>query len=149
MQPAAKHTMSLPAPIERVWQAITDPKEIQQWFSPTTPWAVTTLQPGGKIYAIGYESEAGVIQRVEAPHTFEYRWDSMPPADPLTTVTTYELREDGENTRVTFTETVSSDTIPEAERQKRITDTEDGYKKAFKNLEAYLTRQDLPFPEGL
>ena len=114
MQEDIKRNIWINAPRERVWQAITDPKLIQQWFSPGTPWALTEPVVGGKVYAIGYESQAGIIQVIDPPRQFTYRWDSQPPDSPLTTISTYILDEENGGTRVTFTETLSGDLLEEA-----------------------------------
>lgn len=43
------------APIQRVWQAWTDPKQIQQWWGPsgvTIPTCEWDPQPGGKLHIV-------------------------------------------------------------------------------------------------
>lgn len=44
---------TLDAPIEKVWQAWTNPENLQQWFCPlpwTVPVAEMDLRPGGRFY---------------------------------------------------------------------------------------------------
>lgn len=145
---AVARRLWIDAPPERVWKALTDPVQIQRWFSPTTPWELTSLEVGGKLYAVGYESQAGVIEIIDPPRQFGYRWTSEPPELPLTTLTTYLLEVSKGGTLVSLTETVS-ETLPEDARQRRIEDTGKGYKMALKNLKAYLEGTALPFPDGL
>src|SRR5690349_19903466 len=40
------------APRERVWRAITDPKQIGQWFAPDTVWGGTGLEVGGRVFVV-------------------------------------------------------------------------------------------------
>ena len=148
MTRAVHRTIHIDQPPERVWQAVVDPALIQNWFSPGTPWQRTELAPGGRLFAVGYESMAAVIEAVEAPSTFCFRWDAPAPAPQLTTRSTYRLQADGGGTRLTFTETIEGDLSPEAHEQ-RVAATEDGYAHAFENLKAWLEGRALPHPEGL
>jgi uncharacterized protein YndB with AHSA1/START domain len=52
---AVERSIWIAAPRERVWRAITDPKQMQKWFSPTTPWELTAFEVGGRYYV--YDSE--------------------------------------------------------------------------------------------
>jgi uncharacterized protein YndB with AHSA1/START domain len=145
---ALERIIWIAAPRERVWRAITDPVQIQQWFSPPTPWEMTTPDVGGKVYAVGYESQAGIIEVIDAPRQFSYRWDMPDSHPPLTTMTTYSLEEENGGTRVTLTE-VMSETTPVEIRQKRMNESGGGWVMALENLKAYLEGKDLPYPEGL
>lgn len=143
-----ERTLWIAAPRERVWQAITDPAQIEQWFSPGTPWELTALETGGKLYVRGYEAQAVTIVTVDPPRQFTYRLESQPPDLPVTTVTTYRLEEENGGTRLNFTEMIA-ETLPEAARQRRIEDYSKGYQMMLDNLHAYVEGRDLPYPEGL
>ncbi|HEU5103014.1 MAG TPA: SRPBCC domain-containing protein [Roseiflexaceae bacterium] len=43
---------------ERVWQAVTDPKQIQQWYSPTTAWELSALEVGRRLFVCDPETGA-------------------------------------------------------------------------------------------
>lgn len=131
---------------ERVWQAVTDPAQIQQWFSPTIPWKVSALGIGGKIYAEGYESQMGIIEVLDAPRAFGYRWTSAD--EPITTLTTFTLDEENGGTRVTISETMSGD-LSDAAIRARLGGNENGWQIALENIQAYLEGKPLPFPNGL
>lgn len=130
------------APRERVWQAITQPDQIQQWFSPGTPWVVTALEAGGKLYAVGYESQTGIIEVIDPPQRFSYRYELLSAGTLLSFVTTYTLDEENNGTRVTITET-GVEAPTEGQGSGR------GWGMALDNLKAYLEGNALPFPEGL
>ena len=146
--PAIERSIWIAASRERVWQAITDPKQLQQWFSPNTPWELSALEVGGKMYAQGYESTGSIIEVVDPPHEFMLRQDSQPPADPLTIKLRYVLEEEDGGTRMDFSQYIIGK-LDEAARQSMISDFSGGWKMAYDNLKAYIEGQPLPFPEGL
>src|SRR5262249_22152466 len=48
---AVERSIWIHAPRERVWTALTDPVQVEQWFSPGTSWTLTGLQVGGKLFS--------------------------------------------------------------------------------------------------
>ena len=144
--PAIERSVWIAAPRERVLQALTDPKEIQQWSSPNTPWEMSALEVGGKMYAVGYEAQASIIDVVDPPHEFTVRQES--PEPPLTIILRYMLEEENGGTRMDFSQFFIGE-LDEATRQSMISDYSGGWKMAYDNLKAYIVGQPLPFPEGL
>ncbi|HEY2708460.1 MAG TPA: SRPBCC domain-containing protein [Caulobacteraceae bacterium] len=59
---------TFPHPIERVWRAITEAKELARWFIPTTKW---DFQEGGA-YRFHDDDFAGVILAIEAPRFIRF-----------------------------------------------------------------------------
>lgn len=61
------------APVERVWQVITDPAYVTQWFGDR---AEIDLRPGGRAMFgwTEYGNGAAVVERVEPPREFAFRW---------------------------------------------------------------------------
>jgi len=98
----------LAASPERVWVAITDPKELKQWYM-----SETTIDPrlGGKIESISGPSRfqaSGAILAWEPPHVFEYEWNVAPRAElpqGEQAVVRYELaaKDGGTHLTMTFT----------------------------------------------
>lgn len=134
------------APRERVWQALTDPQQFQQWFSPSTPWAQSALEVGGKRYAAGYEAQASIIQVVDPPREFTIRQES--PEPPLTITMRYVLEEENGGTRLNFSQTFAG-ALDKAARQSMVNDYNGGWDLLFENLKAYSEGRALPFTEGL
>ena len=97
MQDIIERDITLKAPIDRVWAAITDYREFGTWFrvvldGPFALGLVTT----GKIAEPGYEGLGFWAVTVEmAPWRFGFDW----PADPAMTP---DQRGPGKTTRVTF-----------------------------------------------
>lgn len=94
-------TIEIRAPRERVWAAITDPGELERWFPDR---AEVDLRVGG---AMRLTWDAGadeaVIDVLDPPSTFTFRWRPAGTDRPYTTVT-FRLSEDGDRTTVTLTE---------------------------------------------
>lgn len=91
------------APIERVWQAWTDPKELTQWYAPknmSTPVAEVDLRVGGE-YRItmsgetGEHTTVGTFSVVEKPTKLVFSWGWGEGSETPTTVTV-ELTDIGE-----------------------------------------------------
>ena len=81
---------TLPFPIEMVWDAITNPVKMAQWFTDV----VMDFVPEGKMI-IRFRDEAktesfGKILRIEPPHVFEYSWEEE--------LATWKLVAEGEST---------------------------------------------------
>lgn len=65
----------LNADIETVWDAITNPEKLSQWFGDLA--TIDTLAEGESI-TFGWDNDIckGVIQTVDKPHVFAFRWQS-------------------------------------------------------------------------
>ena|ERR1051326_2340305 len=64
--------MTLTAPVERVWAALTDPKELVKWFG---DGAEVDLRPGGAmLLSFGHDRVPAVVEAVEPMRRFAYWW---------------------------------------------------------------------------
>ena len=61
---ALERSIWIAAPRERVWRAITDPAQTQQWFSPPTPWAMDKLDVG-RCLLVGGQFRGTLISRTQ------------------------------------------------------------------------------------
>ena len=134
----------------RVWQAITDPKQIQKWFSPTTAWGLSALEVGGRLYVLDAESEAEthvqVIEVVDPPYQFATRALSES-LEKLEEVTTYTLAEEKGGTRLTLTHSgyeVKTDEM----RHQSMEQNAFGFGMMLENLQAYIEGASPPYPWG-
>jgi uncharacterized protein YndB with AHSA1/START domain/DNA-binding transcriptional ArsR family regulator len=101
------HKIVIAAPIERVWQAITDEAESASWYYGTG--VVSTWEAGAPYeyrFPDGRVAIAGTVQRSEPPTllvmTFSARWSDEVAVDAPTRVT-FELSADGKLTTVVLT----------------------------------------------
>jgi uncharacterized protein YndB with AHSA1/START domain len=99
------------APIERVWQAWTEPQALSAWFGPGEERSVTKadldVRPGGA-YSIAFKTPdgeqhgvSGVYEEVIAPTflSFTWAWQSTPERVSFVRV---ELQPDGLGTKMVF-----------------------------------------------
>ena len=124
------------APRERVWQAVTDPAQIAQWFAPGTSFS----QNGNKISVrIGEtDMEVAVIELVDPPRQITTR--NLPG---MSITTTYTLEEENGGTRFTVTET-GFESLSEDARKERLDQDDKGWEMALENLKAFLEGRSLP-----
>jgi uncharacterized protein YndB with AHSA1/START domain len=94
-RPTVRVERRYPHPIDKVWQAVTTPEHLVQWFpSPVD----LDLRPGGPMRFPAFEggpSVAGIVEAVEAPRLLTFRWGG----DRLT----FELAPDGDATTFVLT----------------------------------------------
>ena len=90
-------TVTMHAPIERVWTALTEPKSISAWMGGQVQ---SDLRVGGK-YAYFDGETTGQYTLVEAPQRLEYSWrQSSWTSDWSDSIVRWSLRQIGENTEV-------------------------------------------------
>ncbi|HEY0312574.1 MAG TPA: SRPBCC family protein [Allosphingosinicella sp.] len=139
-------SIEIAAPLDRVWQALTDHEEFGTWFrvkldQPFAPGAAST----GQMTVPGYEhiSWNATVERMEAPSLFSYRWHpyALDPeidysAEPRTLVE-FRLEPAGSGTRLTVTETgfeaLPAHRLPDALRMN-----ERGWAAQVQNVKAYV-----------
>ena len=130
--------MTLTAPIQRVWQAITDPQEVSEWFGVQ---AEIDLRPGGRI-VFGW-AEGRFLARVEevAPPTrFAHRWclarDTEVDAGP-TTLVTFSLEPSNGGTRLRLVESGFA-SLPGEVRDKHLSENTEGWAEELGELAKYI-----------
>jgi uncharacterized protein YndB with AHSA1/START domain len=139
-------SIDIAAPIERVWQALTDHEEFGSWFrvkldGPFAPGQVST----GHITHPGYEHVRwnATIERMDAPNLFSYRWHPYaidPDVDysgEPTTLVEFRLEPTATGTRLTVTET-GFDAIPAHRRSDALRMNDSGWAQQVKNVKAHV-----------
>ena len=140
-----RREIELPHKRARVWQAITDPAQVAQWFGDQVQYE---LQPGAHMYMAWEEFGAvsGRIEIVEPPTRFAFRWraSGIPESEPMTahnsTLVTYYLEEIPAGTRLTVSETGFA-TLPPALRAAALRENNQGWDVELTELQAYLVEQ--------
>jgi serine/threonine protein kinase len=106
-------SQTIPAPIEKVFDAWTRPAVMANWFAPTddftTPVAEVDLRVGGK-YCVGMQPKgstevllhSGQYCRIEEPGLLSFTWNLGHAPDAPETQVTVELRPNGQLTDLTL-----------------------------------------------
>jgi uncharacterized protein YndB with AHSA1/START domain len=125
------------APRERVWTALTRPEELLRWFP--TQRAEIDLRPGGSVLFEWEEDTAeAVVDVVEPPGRFVFRWRPMGLDRPYTTVSfTLEAISDGIGTRVVLVESGFA-SLPDQIRQQSQAGNDEGWAEELDELKEYL-----------
>lgn len=140
---SVSRTISIEAPVDKVWAAITEPEHIARWHA--TAATLSSLEPGGT-GAWAFEGEGAIPIRVEAvdpPHSITYRWGpkAAPHLDPaVSTVFTFTLENVDGGTRLTVVET-GFETL--ADPQAGLADNQDGWTVQLDALVTYVTASEV------
>ena len=108
MTDAITHEIVIDAPIEHVWNLLTQPEHVARWYA--FDGADIDLRPGGRL-AFRWKEHGeyrGRVERVDKPHTFAFRFVGLvPDQDPNahnSTLVEFTLRERGGSTVVRVVE---------------------------------------------
>jgi uncharacterized protein YndB with AHSA1/START domain len=146
---AVERSIWIAASRERVWRAITDPAQIEKWFSPGTAWALSALEVGGRLFVpnteTGEEMYTQVIETIEPPSRFVTR--SVAEESKVSDMTTYALKEESGGTRLTLTYTVYEQT-PDESSWATLEQHAFGFGMMLENLRASVEGTSLPYPGG-
>jgi uncharacterized protein YndB with AHSA1/START domain len=136
----------LDAPRSRVWRAITNVKEFNEWFgvaleSPFVAGASTS----GHFAFKGYEHLVATVwvEKIEPQHYFSFRWHpdatdaTMDYSKEPTTLVEFKLQDVDEGTELTIIES-GFDAIPESRRAKAFAGNASGWEQQTKRIAAYL-----------
>lgn len=146
---AVERSIWIAAPCERVWQAITDPAQIEGWFSPGTAWRMTALEVGGRLFVpeadTGAELHAQVITVVDPPRRLVLRSERDAAGSFEDTI--YTLRDERGGTRLTITNT-GYEWVPTDGRWAAMEQNAIGFGMMLENLQAVSEGRPVPYPGG-
>jgi len=147
IQDAVERQLVIPVARQRVWDAITNPVQIAQWFCQD---AALTLEPGAPIL-FTWEQHGSTRGRVEAgepPARFAFRWVPIADPDPSipfdqtpSTLVEFFLEETPEGTRLTVRESGFSN-LPEADRERALRDNTEGWIEETTHLLDFLVAEE-------
>jgi uncharacterized protein YndB with AHSA1/START domain len=136
---AIERELVLPAPPEKVWEALTDPAQVSRWFGVE---AEIDLRPGGPI-VFGWPEHGrfhGVVDEVVLASVFSYRWcldrDTPVDAGPTTKVR-FTLEAAPEGTRLRLVESGFA-SLPDGVRDRHLVDNTQGWEEELGELSRYL-----------
>lgn len=146
---AVERSIWIAASRERVWRAVTDPAQIEQWFSPGISWTLTALEVGGRLFvpdpATGAEQYTQVITVVEPPCRLAMR--TVPEPSGSVEVTTYTLAEEDDGTRLTIVHAGYA-LLPADARWNAMEQNSAGFGMMLENVRAVVEGLPLPYPGG-
>ena len=141
-------SVDLKAPIDRVWQAVSDPVQFGEWFRVAIETPFVAGQPAtGFILHKGMEHVRWTVTvtAIEPPHRFAFTWHPYavdPDVDYSTeepTTVEFRLEPHGQGTRLTVTES-GFDKVPEARRATALRMNTGGWEAQVENIRAYVDR---------
>jgi uncharacterized protein YndB with AHSA1/START domain len=92
--------VEVPAPPDEVWEALTDPERLEEWFATDVELDVRTGGLGVFRWGNG-ETRTAVVEEVDPPRRFGFRWTDVDEAE---SEVLFELEETSEGTKVTVRE---------------------------------------------
>jgi uncharacterized protein YndB with AHSA1/START domain len=132
------------APLETVWAIVTDPEHVGSWFSDA---ADIDLRPGGAA-TLTWEKHGVArarVERVEAPHSFSFRWARPPAGEPRegnSTLVEFALSPEGEGTRLRVVESGFQELEgTEEEKARYAEENTRGWKLELGELREYASKQ--------
>jgi uncharacterized protein YndB with AHSA1/START domain len=137
-----ERTLFLPVPVERVWQAISTPEGLSNWFSNRASF---TQEPGSPLQFEWqeYGTTDGCIERIEPPTLFAYRWRAhgASKTEPLqtenSTLVTFSLEDVEGGTQLTVVETGFTG-LNTAARKANYQENVNGWRVELQELADYL-----------
>jgi len=125
---------------ERVWRLLTDAAHVSGWFGDA---AAIDLRPGGRAVFTWakFGDHRAVVERVEPPAVFSYRWARRTGADPApgnATVAEFTLLADGARTVLRVVETgFASLDGSEQDRARAVSENLAGWRNELAELRGY------------
>ncbi len=139
--------LELPHPQQKVWQAITTPEGLNQWFGNRV---TMTLEEGSPILFEWdeYGQAGGVIQTVDPMTRFAYRWrangvpENVAMNGTNSTLVTFELTPTATGTKLRVLETGFASLDPSL-RERAFRENSSGWASELEELVAYLSGQPV------
>lgn len=159
----------LHAPTSRVWRTLADAREFGKWFGVTLTGEFSVGKTITGTFSetldedamIRQQKELGVepsgvnipdndtvfctVERVEPERYFSFRWipyaidAEADPQNEHTTLVEFQLEAEGDDTRLTITESGFSQ-IPEHRRKRAFRMNDNGWTQQIKNIKGYVER---------
>jgi len=138
---AVERSVLIDASPQAVWEAITDPKHLEQWYAPGCPWEIPALQEGAtiKFHNTDTDIQLATIEVLTPLREFTLRWQLDPMHPGLTLSNTFLLEPENDSTRVTVSQ-AGYESLPEDMRQEQVEQDGEAYTAIVESLKHYLER---------
>jgi uncharacterized protein YndB with AHSA1/START domain len=136
-QPEVRQRIWIDASPERVWKAITDLQQLEQWYAPGCRWDFPSAQVGETVNFYNTDTDIlkAVIETVDAPTLLRLDWGPDAEYPAFSQVTDYRLEPENGGTRITMSE-VGYDVLLDDVRQERIDTGNTAYEGSLATLKA-------------
>jgi uncharacterized protein YndB with AHSA1/START domain len=131
------------APLEVVWAVVTEPEHVGGWFGDS---AEIDLRPGGEAVLTWekHGSALAVVEKVEPPHTFSFRWArplGAVPGEGNSTLVEFSLSAEGDSTRLRVVESgFPALDGSESEKATYAEENTQGWKHELGDLQEYVAK---------
>ena len=124
---------------QRVWQAITDPAQLEQWYAPGCPWEIPALQVGEtvKFHNTDTDIQLATIEALKPLQMLTLRWQLDPTHPGITLLNSFHLEEENGDTRVTVSQ-AGYESLPDGMREEQLRQDADAYTAIAESLKTYL-----------
>jgi uncharacterized protein YndB with AHSA1/START domain len=138
---AVERSILIKASPEAVWNAITDPKHLEQWYAPGCPWEIPALEAGAtvKFHNTDTDIQLATIESVEPLREFSLRWQLDPMHPGLTLTNTFLLQPENDGTRVTISQ-AGYESLPDGMGREQLEQDAQAYTAIAESLKSYLER---------
>ena len=138
---AVECSVLIRAPRQHVWQAITEPAQLEQWYAPGCPWEIPELQVGAtvKFHNTSTDIQLATIEVLEPLHQLTFRWQLDPAHPGITLHNSFLLEKADGKTRVTVSQ-AGYESLPEGMRQEQLRQDAAAYTAIVESLKSYLER---------
>lgn len=144
-----ERTIWINASRERVWQALIDPAQVEQWFAPGTTFKTSGEGVGSRLYVedpeTGAEMYTQVLEVFDPPSNLMLRSLVEPPEPSFTT--RYRLEDENGGTRLTLIFS-GYEGLPADVRQQAMDENARGFELMLGNIKAVIEGTPLPNPQG-
>jgi len=136
---AVERSVLIEAPRPRVWQAITDPTQLEQWYAPGCAWEIPDLQEGAtvKFHNTDTDIQLATIEALDPLKEFTLRWQLDPAHPGITLLNSFLLEEADGSTRVTVSQ-AGYESLPDGMREEQLRQDADAYTAIAESLKSYL-----------
>jgi uncharacterized protein YndB with AHSA1/START domain len=102
---------------ERIWEALTSPAELVQWYAPGCRWEIDSLDIGASLRFFNTETDIQVatVEECLAPHRLMLRWVPDPALPAASLLSSYTIDGGAHETEVTLAQS-GYETVPETQR---------------------------------
>lgn len=138
---ATERSVSIHAPREQVWRAITEPEHLREWYAPGCAWEIPSLLVGETIKFHNSETDIqpATIEVVDPLRELTLHWQ-LDPANPETAlVNTFRMEAENGDTRVTVIQ-AGYEALPDDIRLEQFRQDAEAYTAIVESLKAYLER---------